>query len=77
MPRVLSLPGILEGLRTHLFVKVPSTKRQRSVLFSLPSQATTCYYQSNHLKVEAISLSALPKDTSELTGLSPSPHYPF
>jgi len=36
------------------------------------SQAATCYYQSNHSKVEAIPLSALPKDTtSELAGLSP------
>jgi len=41
-----------------------STRRQ--------SQAATCYYQSNHSKVEAIPLSALPKDiTSELAGLSP------
>jgi len=28
------------------------------------SQAVTCYYQSNHSKVEAIPLSALPKDTN-------------
>jgi len=35
-------------------------------------QAATCYYQSNHSKVEAIPLSALPKDTiSELTGCRP------
>jgi len=34
------------------------------------SQAATCYYQSNHSKVEAIPLSALPKDTtSELASL--------
>jgi len=40
------------------------------------SQATTCYYQSNHSKVEAILLSALTKDTtSELAGLSS--HYSF
>jgi len=39
------------------------------------SQAATCYYQSIHSKVEAIPLSALPKDTtSELAGLSiPNP----
>jgi len=38
------------------------------------SRLRTCYYQSNHSKVEAIPLSALPKDaTSELAGL-PS-HY--
>jgi len=36
------------------------------------SQAVTCYYQSNHSKVEEILLSALPKDTTiELAGLSP------
>jgi len=40
--------------------------------FRSSSQAATCYYQSNHSKVEEIPLSALPKDTiSELAGLSP------
>jgi len=40
------------------------------------SQAATCYYQSNHSKVEAIPISALPKNTtSELAGLSSQ--YPF
>jgi len=40
------------------------------------SQAAICYYQSNHWKVEAIPLSAFPKDiTSEVAGLSA--HYPF
>jgi len=40
------------------------------------NQAATCYYQSNHSKVEVIPLSALHKDTtSELAGISP--HYPF
>jgi len=44
--------------------------------FRFSSQAVTCYYQSNHAKVEAIPLSALPKDTtSELAGLPL--HYPF
>jgi len=28
----------------------------------------TCYYQSNHLKVETIPLSALPKDTTRTCG---------
>jgi len=43
--------------------------------FRSSSQAVTCNYQSNHLKVETIPLSALPKDTtSELAGLS---YYPF
>jgi len=54
------------GLGTHLYVKVPRSRNWSS------SQATTCYYQSNHSKVEAIPLSALPEDiTSELAGLSP------
>jgi len=48
-----------------------STRKQRSDLFGHKSQAATCYYQSNHSKIDAILLSALPKDTtSELTGLS-------
>jgi len=39
--------------------------------FLSSSQATTCYYQSSHSKVEAISLRALPKDTTgELVNLS-------
>jgi len=54
---------------THLFVKV-SRPRDSERTFSMLSQAATCYYQSNHSKMEAIPLSALPKDTaSELTGL--------
>jgi len=37
---------------------------------------SSCYYQPNHLKVEAIPISALPEDTtSELVGVSS--HYPF
>jgi len=44
--------------------------------FAASSQIVTCCYQSNHLKVEATLLSALPKDTTnELAGLSS--HYPF
>jgi len=40
--------------------------------FRFSSNAAICYYQSNHSKIEAIPLSALPKDTtSELAGLSP------
>jgi len=40
--------------------------------FGSSSQAVTCYYQSNHSKVEAIPISALPKDTTRaLAGLSP------
>jgi len=58
--------------RYSFFCQGTSTRRQRRDFFSLLSQAATCYYQSNHSKIEAISFSALPKDTtSELTGLSP------
>jgi len=56
------------GLDPHLFVKVPRPG-DSEVTFAVFDQAATCYYQSNHSKVEAISLSALPKDTtSELAG---------
>jgi len=52
-----------------------STRRQSS---SRPlrssSQAATCYYQSNHSKVEVIPSSALPKDT---TSESPSLYFYF
>jgi len=33
------------------------------------AQAATCYYQSDHSKVEAIPLNALPKDQNLLTYL--------
>jgi len=49
-----------------------STRRQQSDLFRSSSQAATCYYQSNHTKVEAIPLSPCFKGTtSEPAGLSP------
>jgi len=49
--------------RYWLFVKGP---------FRSSSQTATCYYQSNRSKVDAIPLSALPKDTtSKLASLSP------
>jgi len=65
IPKVLYavwLVGWLVG--TNLFVKVPRPE---------DSEVTaTCYYQSNHSKVEAIPLSALPKDiTSELWHVIP------
>jgi len=54
---------------THLFVKI-SRPGGNEVTFSSSSQAVSCYKQSNHSKVEAIPLSALPKDTtSEIAGL--------
>jgi len=53
----------------HLFVKV--NQEIAKLPFRFSSQAAICYYQSNHSNVEAISLSALPKDaTSELGTLS-------
>jgi len=39
------------------------------VTVSVFESSCHCYYQSNHSTVEAILLSALPKDTSELAGL--------
>jgi len=42
-----------------------STRRQRSDLFGVPSRGATCYYQSNHSKLEAISLSALLKEAKK------------
>jgi len=47
---------------THLlFVKVQETAKGT---FRSSSQAATCYYQSNHSKVQAIPLSTLPKGTT-------------
>jgi len=63
----------LLGLGTHLFVKVPWPGDSEGT-FSVFESSCHLYYQSNHSKVEAILLSALPKDsTSELAGLSPHP----
>jgi len=63
------------GLGIQLSVKVPRPGEAKRP-FRSSSQATTCYNQSNHSKVEANPLSTLPKDTtSELAGL-PS-HYPW
>jgi len=45
------------GLGAHLFVKV-SQLGDGEGTFRSSSQDTTCYYQSNHSKVETIPLSA-------------------
>jgi len=59
-----------EVLGTQLFIEVDQETAKKP--FWSSSQASTCYYQSNHSKVKVISLSALPKDTtSELAGISP------
>jgi len=74
----LSQRGVLTSnldLATHLLIKVSRPRDSEGPLPS-SSQAATCYFQSNHSKVEAIPLSALPTDTtSEVAGLSS--HYPF
>jgi len=61
------------GHRYWFICQGTSTKRQRTWAkgpFRFSSQTATCYYHSNHSKVEAILLSALPKGTtSELAGL--------
>jgi len=59
------------GLGTHLLSRYLDQETAKGS-FRSSSQAATCYFQSNHSKVEVITLSALPKDTrSELAGLSP------
>jgi len=45
----------------HLFVKVPRPGNSE-VIFSVFE--SSCHLMSNHSKVEAIPLSALPKDTT-------------
>jgi len=65
------------GLRYSVICQGTSTKREQTWAkgpFRFSSQTATCYYQAIHSQVEAIPLSALPKDTSELAGLSS--HYP-
>jgi len=63
---------LLLRFRSSFICQGTSTRRQRSDLCGLRVKL----HQSNHSKVEAIPLSALPKDTtSELAGLSP--HQPF
>jgi len=63
---------LLLGTCTCWFIcQGTSTRRQQKDLFDLPSQAATCYYRSNHSRLEAIPLSALPKDTtSELASFT-------
>jgi len=59
------------GLGTHLFVKVqqPGDSEETFLVFE---SSYTCYYKSNHSKVKAIPLSALPRKdtTNELAGLT-------
>jgi len=55
-------------LSPHLFVKVPRPG-DSEVIFTSSSQAATCYYQTNHSLVEAIPLSALPKDRRQRSDL--------
>jgi len=73
---------IITGLGNHLFVKLlrpeNSERKDSEGPFRSSSQADTCYYQSNHLKVEAIPLSAFVQGTkSELSSLASRSHYPL
>jgi len=64
--------GFLSGLGTHLFVKVPRPGDSEGTPSVIESSFHLLLYQSNHSKVEAIPLNALPKDTTnELADLSP------
>jgi len=60
-----------------LLVYLPSCVGQETAKWlTYARQAASCYYQPNQSKIEAIPLSALPKETtSELASLSL--HYPF
>jgi len=49
----LTIIGGVLGLVTHLYVKMPRPG-DSEVTFSVFDQAATCYYQSNHSKVQAI-----------------------
>jgi len=54
---------VLARYLVHLLVKVNSQPGDSEVIFSVfESSCHTCYYQSNHSTVEAILLSALPKE---------------
>jgi len=65
--------GIEKSKKKYILFKLITSKIiLRPSLNIFKNQAATCYYQSNHSKVEAIPLCALPKDTtSKLAGLSP------
>jgi len=70
-----SLPIQVNISFRYSFVKVPRPGGSELTFWVFESSCHL-YYQSDHSKVEAIPLSALPKDaTSELAGLSP--HQPF
>jgi len=49
---------------TWNYLSIYSDQQTAKWPFQSSIQAATCYYQSNHSKVEAFSLSALPKDTT-------------
>jgi len=60
------------GLGTQLFVKKPRPGDCEVTFSVFESSCQQLLLKSNHSKVEAIQLSALPKDTtSDLAGLSP------
>jgi len=62
--------SLILGFTYSFICQGTSTRRTEKGPFRSLSQHAPCYYQSNHSKVEAISLNALPKDrTSELAGM--------
>jgi len=42
----------------YLFIIFRGTRKEQSDFFGLPSQADTCYYISNHSKLEEIAFRA-------------------
>jgi len=52
------------GLKVLIYLSKYLNQETAKKSFRSSSEAVTCYYQSNHAKVEAILLSALPKDTT-------------
>jgi len=68
--RVAPLPEV--GAVVLVYLSRYLDKETAKDPFRSSRQAATCYYQFNHSKLEAIPLSAMPKDTTnELNGLSP------
>jgi len=70
MQSIIKISFFIYLLLSHLFIYLGiSTRRQRSDSFGLQVKLPPF---TTSLKVEAIPLSALPKDTRELAGLNPT-----
>jgi len=65
LDEVMILPVTRLGLGTHLVVKVSRPGDSKVTFLVFKSSCHLLLYQSNHSKVEAIPLSALPKDTTK------------